>query len=225
MSRCMVGDVMTTNVVSARTDASFREIVDLLQGKGISAVPVVDSGNLVLGVISEADLLAKIVFAGGSERPRLFEGARIRTARGKAAGDTAEELMSTPAVTVLAHTPVSRAAKLMQSQRVRHLPVVNLAGRLIGIVAQRDLLSVFLRSDVTVAEDVRRALAQVPGVPPEQVTVDTIDGVVRLSGKLDRRSLVPELIRITRGVDGVVDVVSHLSFRQDDVIPVPAGVP
>jgi CBS domain-containing protein len=216
MTRRMVGDVMTTHVVSVREDATFREIVDLLENRGISAVPVVDWANLVVGVVSEADLLPKMEYAGDGIRRRLFEGQRIREAREKAAGDLAQDLMTKPAVTVLPETPVVNAAKLMVAVGVKRLPVVNLAGRLVGIVSRHDLLKVFLRTDVAITDDVRRELERVPGVDAAALTVETTEGIVTLGGKVERRSLVAIVVRLAERVEGVVDVVNRLSFKIDD---------
>jgi CBS-domain-containing membrane protein len=217
MTQREVGDVMTNDVVSVREDATFREIVDLLETRRISGVPVVDWANLVVGVVSEADLLRKLEFAGDESGRRLLAGRRVREAREKAAGGLAQDLMSKPAVTVLPETSVVHAARLMDSAGVKRLPVVNLAGRLTGIVSRRDLLKVFLRTDVAITDDVRRELDRVPGVDSTQVTVETMEGIVTLAGELDRRSLMPVVVRLAERVDGVVDVVNRLSFREDDV--------
>jgi CBS-domain-containing membrane protein len=216
MTKRTVGEVMTTDVVSVREDATFREIVDLLETRGISAVPVVDWANMVVGVVSEADLLPKMEYAGREVRRRLFEGHRVREAREKAAGDLARDLMTRPAMTVLPETTVVHAARLMDSAGVKRLPVVSLAGRLIGIVSRRDLLKVFLRTDVAITDDVRRELEPVPGVDATVLTIQTTEGIVTLAGELDRRSLIPVVVRLAERVEGVVDVVDRLSFRTDD---------
>jgi CBS-domain-containing membrane protein len=216
MTKRTVGEVMTTDVVSVREDATFREIVDLLETRGISAVPVVDWANMVVGVVSEADLLPKMEYAGREVRRRLFEGHRVREAREKAAGDLARDLMTRPAMTVLPETTVVHAARLMDSAGVKRLPVVSLAGRLIGIVSRRDLLKVFLRTDVAITDDVRRELEPVPGVDATVPTIQTTEGIVTLAGELDRRSLIPVVVRLAERVEGVVDVVDRLSFRTDD---------
>ncbi len=216
MTKRMVGDVMTTDVVSVREDATFREILDLLESHGIGAVPVVNWANMVVGVVSEADLLPKMEYAGDGIRRPLFEGHRVREAREKAAGDLAQDLMSKPAITVMPETAVVSAARLMDSVGVKRLPVVNLAGRLTGIVSRRDLLKVFLRTDVAITDDVRRELERVPGVDAAVLTVETTEGIVTVAGKLDRRSLIPVAVRLAERVEGVVDVVNRLSFGTDD---------
>jgi CBS domain-containing protein len=221
MSRPSVGDVMTTDVASVRQDALYREIVDILVERGVGAVPVVDGGDRVLGVVSEADLLPRVEFAEGTPAHRLFEGRRQRARREarreKAGGELALELMSAPAATVTAGTSVAGAAKLMESARVKRLPVVDDAGRLVGIVSRRDLLRVFLRSDEEIREEiVDDVLPRLLWMDPADVRVTVDDGVVTLTGEVERRSLVPVAVRLVERVYGVVGVVDRLSYRRDD---------
>ncbi|MEV8510476.1 CBS domain-containing protein [Actinoplanes sp. NPDC051475] len=106
MKTWTVNDVMTQEVVSVPPTASYRELVDLLVGRHFSAVPVVDDFRRVTGMVSEADLLRKIEYAG-EEEPRLFERRRRRTDRAKALAGTAAELMSTPAGGSSASSPAA----------------------------------------------------------------------------------------------------------------------
>jgi predicted transcriptional regulator len=95
-----VRDVMTDRVIAVREVASYKEIVAALTRFGVSAVPVVDADHRVVGVVSEADLMAKVEFADAEVRYPLFERRRRRAARQKAAGDRADELMTSPAITI-----------------------------------------------------------------------------------------------------------------------------
>ncbi|GAA0909465.1 hypothetical protein GCM10009549_17830 [Streptomyces thermoalcalitolerans] len=92
-----VGELMSRDVVRARPDTPFKEIVRLLEENDVTAVPVVDELDRPMGVVSEADLLCKSADrAGPSGRipvPRLEAWERA-----KAEGARAEELMSAPAV-------------------------------------------------------------------------------------------------------------------------------
>src|SRR4051794_39154885 len=128
MSRMRVSDVMTTDVVTVSGDTPFREIVEKFRTVGVGALPVVDGGNVVVDVVSEADLLPKMEFAGYHGRARLFEGRRGRNARAKAAATLARDLMTAPAVTVLANCTVAEAARLMDGVGVKQLPIVNVNG-------------------------------------------------------------------------------------------------
>jgi len=158
MKNWTVDDVMTTAVVSVDQAASYRSVVDLLVGRRVSAVPVVDSFQRVSGVVSETDLLRKIEYAG-DEAPRLFDGRRRRGERGKALARTAADLMSAPAVTVLRGTSIARAARQMDAQKVKRLPVVDDLGRLIGIVTRGDLLKAHLRPDDDIRADLGTGVA------------------------------------------------------------------
>jgi CBS-domain-containing membrane protein len=226
MGTWKVADVMTADAMSVDEQAPFKQIVDIMEAFGYNALPVVDSSGRVLGLVSSADLVPKIEFAGTEEQPHLFEGRRHRTARDKAAATAAAELMTTPAVTVLPQTTLVEAAKIMDSGDLKRLPVVDELGRLTGMVTRSDLLKVFLRDDTDIRREIRtEVLADLVGVEPSQIHVDVDDGVVTLLGRLDRRSLVPVTIRHIERVAGVVDVVSHLSYRVDDVNGEPRAVP
>jgi CBS domain-containing protein len=217
MNRWKIKDVMTSEVISVRPEMAFKDIVDILAEGGVSAVPVVDDEDRVLGVVSEADLLHKTEFAGESVTNRLLESRRHRTAREKAAGDVAGELMTSPAVTVTADTSLVEAARIMEGKEIKRLPVVDEQARLIGIASRRDLLKAFLRSDADIrAEVLEQVFERAMWIDRTSVGVEVSDGVVTLSGELERRSLIPIAVRLTRGVDGVVDVVDRLTYRHDD---------
>jgi len=224
MSRWNVADVMTVGAVSVQEDTPFKGIVDLLEAHEINAVPVVDGFDRVVGVVSSADLVPKIEFAGDDEHLRLFENRHTRQARGKAHATAAGELMSTPAVTVMSTASVVAAARIMESGELKRLPVVDDLGRLIGMVTRRDLLKVFLRSDAEIHREILAAAEDGPaGLEPARLRVEVDDGVVTLLGEVERTSLIPALVRQIERIDGVVDVVSHLSADIDDLDGQPKG--
>jgi CBS domain-containing protein len=219
MSRLRIADVMTTDVVSVDEDAPFREIVDLLAERGVSAVPVLDAAGHVVGVVSQADLLHRVELTAHPCDGYLFEGARRRAGREKAMAATARDLMSQPALTVTAYVSVSEGARRMDEAEVKRLPVVDEQGRLVGIVSRGDLLKVFRQPDAAIAERVvADVLRRAVGVAPPEVTVSVQDGVVTLAGTVERRSQIPVALGLTAAVDGVVDVVSELAYRWDDTV-------
>ncbi|MFE9172157.1 CBS domain-containing protein [Streptomyces kebangsaanensis] len=200
-----VNDVMTRTVVALTGGATFKDIVRTMERWGVSAMPVLDGAGRVIGVVSEDDLLRK----EESRDTDLDRGGRpLRWAElAKAGAVTAEELMSTPAVTVRAEATVARAARVMARHGVKRLPVVGADGVLTGIVSRADLLRVFLRGDEDIAEEVRREVVdeRFP-VPLESVQVRVRDGVVTLTGRALDTTLVPLAERLVRSVEGVVDV-------------------
>jgi CBS domain-containing protein len=216
-----VSDVMTTQVVSVAEDTPFKDIAETLIQGGISAVPVVDAAGHVLGVVSEADLLRKEEFREQyyreGYRPPLRARLRHPKARRKAAGDTAAELMTSPAISVTPDTSVVAAARLMDAHEVKRLAVVDGQGRLAGIVSRRDLVKPFLRADGDIAAEIREdVLDRSLWVDTAGVAVDVERGVVTLSGWMDRRTEAAIAVRLTQRVNGVVGVVDRLTWKQDD---------
>ncbi|PWU52165.1 hypothetical protein DLE60_31710 [Micromonospora globispora] len=217
MRTWQVGDVMTRDVVTVGEDAPYRQIVDVLIRRGISAVPVVDSFRRVLGVVSEADLLHKIERSGHPDERRVFEGRRRRTAREKADALVAKDLMTAPAVTAQAEAPLPAAARLMDREAVKRLPVLDDLGRLVGIVTRSDLLRVHLRTDAEIREDVvQEVLRRVLAVRDGLVTVQVRGGEVTLDGRLDRRTAVELAGRLAAQVSGVVQVHNAIGYDVDD---------
>jgi CBS domain-containing protein len=109
------------------------------------------------------------------------------------------------------------AAKLLARHGIKRLPVVDDQRRLVGIVSRSDLLRLFLRDDeATRREVVEQVLMRALWIDPNTVAVDVRDGIVTLAGRVERKSIVPAAVRLTRTVPGVVDVVDHLSFDWDD---------
>ncbi|MFF7209261.1 CBS domain-containing protein [Streptomyces sp. NPDC008238] len=211
-----VGDVMTCRVVAVTRLASFKEIVRALEQWHVSAVPVVEEGTRVVGVVSEADLLRKEerredepppVTSTASAASGPSTASTASAASRKAAALTAEQLMTAPAVTVRGDASLAQAARAMARHQVKRLPVVDARGMLKGVVSRGDLLKVFLRSDEEIARDVREnVVARLFPDAWRSVEVDVDEGVVTLSGLLGDRSLVPVADRLVRSVDGVVDV-------------------
>ena len=212
-----VDDVMTTDVVTVREDIPYREIVDTLTGRRVSAVPVVDEFRYVVGVVSEADLLHKIELVGAEPERRVFAGRQRREAQAKAHGLLARDLMSTPPVTVLPRATLAGAARLMDQERVKRLPVVDDLGRLCGIVSRGDLLRVYLRPDAEIRRDVvEEVLGRTLWVEPGRVEVTVTGGVVTLQGRTDRLSTAQLATKLTANVPGVVEVVDGLGYEFDD---------
>ncbi|MFB9831374.1 CBS domain-containing protein [Actinoallomurus acaciae] len=220
MSPTLVRDYMTTDVVILRPGDAFKEIVRALADRGVSGAPVVEETGRVMGVVTEADLLHKEAFTPVAEEPRRYFASRssTRVAQTKAAGDTATDLMSAPAITVDAEAPIARAARLMAVHGFKRLPVVGDDGALVGIISRADVVGVFLAPDdelrrQVVADVVERCLWE----NPERIRVQVRNGVVTLSGRLASKSLIPLTVALTRSIDGVVDVVDELSYDRDDM--------
>ena len=203
-----VKDVMTTQVVAVRRSATFKEMAVTLRRYRVSAFPVVDENGKVIGIVSEADMLAKEALADHG----LADGLRHHREVRKAAGVTAGDLMTHPAVTVRPEDSVEHAARLMYSLRIKRLPVVDAGRGLVGLISRTDLLAVYDRPD----EEIR---AQIEGLilhefleDPRQFAVTVKDGVVTLEGSPETAALGHDIVRKVRHVSGVVALRDQLSY-------------
>lgn len=208
-----VKDVMTTHVVAVRENASFKDMAARLREHGISAFPVLDAADRVIGVVSEADLLTKeaLEYAAGGR----IGGIRHHREQAKAAGTTAADLMTKPPVTIGPNEFVSRAARLMYERKVKRLPVVDDDGRLVGIVSRTDLLSVYNRPDADIRRDVIEGI--ILGTlfcDPARFAVTVKDGIVTVQGTPETAVVGHDMIEAIRHVEGVVAVRDRLSYPE-----------
>ncbi|MEV0173596.1 CBS domain-containing protein [Streptomyces sp. NPDC050803] len=222
MKHNKVGSVMTTEVVRAEYGTPFKEVARLLGDHRISGLPVVDEDEQVIGVISETDLLVRQAETPDPFEPRkrswfagLTREGRTRAAKAKAR--TAGQLMTEPPVTVHADDTIVEAARTMAQHHIERLPVLDEENRLVGIVTRRDLLQVFLRPDAEIrAEVIDEVLVRSLWLSPRAVDVSVTEGVVTLSGQMERKSETEIAVSMTRQTDGVVAVVDRLTHRLDD---------
>jgi CBS-domain-containing membrane protein len=215
-----VRDVMTTHVVAVRKRATFKDMAVRLREQRVSAFPVVDDDNKVIGLVSEADMLAKeaLDFSG----PGKVSGIIRHREQEKAAGITAEDLMTKPAVTIGPDELVSSAARLMYARRVKRIPVVDDDGRLIGIVSRVDVLSVYSRPDPDIRRDITEGvILDTLRTDPARFTVTVKDGIVTIEGVPETAAVGRDIIDGIRHVEGVVAVRDRLSYPRS-VRPVPA---
>ena len=207
-----VRDVMTTHVVAVRTSASFKEMADMMHRSRVSAFPVLDDTGRVIGVVSAGDLLVKeAVQAQGTS---LIAALRHVHEDDKAAGVTAADLMTRPAVTIGPDAPVEEAARLMYDKRVKRLPVTRAGGKLVGIVSRVDVLSVFSRPDAEISAEVtRQVLPGVAGRSPHGLRIEVRDGIVTVSGHAADEREARDITEAIRHVQGVVAVRDRLEHR------------
>lgn len=209
-----VKNVMTTDVVAVTETASYKHLIELMRHRRISSVPVVDAAGHVSGVVSEADLLLKEVGLDA------LTGLRATGRRGelaKAAGLTAADLMTQPAVTIGPEDSVREAARRMHDYRIKHLPVVGHDGELAGVVSRIDLLGVFDRPDQDIGSEIsEKILAGRPGLDPQAISVTVASGVVTVGGRAPSKAVAGELIDAICRTEGVVDVRDKISWPQAD---------
>jgi CBS domain-containing protein len=206
-----VRDVMTTHVVAVRLNATYKDMAARLREFRVSAFPVLDDDNKVIGVVSEADLLTKEALEYSVPGPTggILHGRE----RAKAAAVIAADLMTRPAVTIGPREPVSHAARLMYSRKLKRLPVVDDEGRLIGIVTRTDVLGVYSRPDAEIRNAIiENIIVGLMLMDPAHFSVTVKDGVVTVEGKPENASVGRDLIQEIRHVEGVVAVRDRLGY-------------
>jgi CBS domain-containing protein len=214
-----VSDVMSRDVTSVTPDTALRDVARTLAERRISGVPVVDAAGRCLGIVSEADLLAKQLSRPSNRRSPLEwilgeqrdpEELRRHGAR------TAAEAMSAPVISIAPDRPLRDAAALMVDRSVNRLPVLSV-DRLVGIVTRADLVRAYLRLDEdiehTIHDDVLR---RTMWLDPDEFVIEVREGPVRINGRVDRRSSARIIERLIGLVDGVAAVESHIAWELDD---------
>jgi CBS domain-containing protein len=223
-----IGELMTTDPVAVGPETPLKDVAAILLAHRISGVPVIGERLEVLGVVSEADIIAKAA-GPGTDGPRIISwllGDRHVDAQ-KITARTAAEAMGSPAITVGVADTVAEAARLMTEHGIKRLPVVE-NDILIGIVTRTDLVRAFTRSDEEIVKEIRELLVETLWLHEPDLDVRVERGEVLLTGHMQRRSDAELLARLARRVPGVVDVRSTLTWAWDDSHPgkeKPARVP
>jgi CBS-domain-containing membrane protein len=210
-----VHEVMTTDVATTTPEALLKDAALELVRRRISGMPVIDGDRHVVGVVSEADILAK---EGDEQKPGGFlqwlvdPGDPWVAARFDAV--TVGDAMSSPARTVAADRTVAEAATLMLDENVNRLPVIDPDGMLIGLVSRGDLVRAFVRTDEEILKEIEDdVLRRVMWLNPSDVEVTVEDGIVTIKGEVASEADADLLPKFVRRVPGVVEVTSALTHR------------
>lgn len=141
-------DIMTRHVVSVPPEASVLQAGELMLQHDISGLPVVDADGRVLGIVTERDFM-RCAGTCGEVRPRWLEVVMGRAQLGDSAAQRCEsriaDVMTRNPVTVTEDIPIEDIVRLMDTHRIKRVPVVR-GGRLVGIIARVDLMRALVRS-------------------------------------------------------------------------------
>ena len=140
-----VGDVMTRDAIAIRTHADIHEVAGLLSEHRISGLPVVDEEGVVVGVVTEADILSMT----GMEKVHTFKDI-LRHLLGeplpeRKRGNNVGEIMSSPAITTRPDADIRDVARILDERRIKRLPVVDERNRLLGVISRADIVRAMRR--------------------------------------------------------------------------------
>jgi CBS domain-containing protein len=216
--------LMTRDLISVGPDASLKEAARRMVEAGVSGLPVTDSFGHLVGIVSEADFVAT---EAGRRRERragllrfLFRDTEMPTGE-----RLVRDVMSTELITLGPDADHTEAARVMQRERIKRIPVVE-DGRLVGLVSRSDIIRVFARSDLEIIEEINHhIMGDILWIDPRRVTVRCEDGNVELRGRLETKTDADLLGKLVARADGVVSVANRLDWDVDNTRLETVGLP
>lgn len=210
-----VRDLMSTDPITTSPETLLKDAARLMVQAKVSGLPVMKDGKLV-GIVTEGDFLRQ---EANRDQPYRFSllDALFGDDPTPPIVETVAEVMTEQVLTVSPDTGLSEAARIMANRRIKRLPVVDDDGNLIGILSRADVVNAFTKPDEVIEDEIREDIVRrLLFLDPKAVEVKVKDGVVTLGGELENRTEAHLLEELTRRLDGVIRVVSNLTFQVDD---------
>lgn len=216
-------DIMSPDVVCINAKESVFDAAQLMLGAAVSAVPVIDDKGIVVGIISEADLLRRVEIGTTAKKSWL---ARLVDSEGAAAHDFVaaharriSDIMTREVVTAGEDEPLEGLVGLLERHKIKRIPIVR-DGVLTGVVSRSDLLRAVLSrepdlpmlqpTDRALREMVVAALANHSWTSKWPVNVFANDGVIHLWGFVEGEEIRKAYRVAAENVPGVRRVKNHL---------------
>jgi CBS domain-containing protein len=208
-----VSDAMTRDVVTVAPETTLKDAAGELVRHRISGLPVVDLLRRVVGVVSEADVVAKEVDERptGSALRRFLEGPPVDD---RFYARTVAEAMTAPALTIEPGRPLAQAASIMLAEGVNRLPVVDDEGRLVGLVTRGDLVKAFARDDTEIGRELVEMIRDDLWMDPSEFEIEVVHGRVTITGDVENEADARVIRTLARRIPGVVEVISKLRVPQ-----------
>jgi len=220
------GDIMTRQPITATPEMLIAEAVKLMAQHRISGLPVVDATGVVVGIVSEGDLLRRAELGTERQHRRWVElllgpGRRAREyvdAHARKVG----EVMTDEVASVVAETSLADVVRIIERRHIKRLPVIDESGRLVGIVSRADLVHALLASltqsqpkpgtpgDAELRDMILAEIARQPWGPRYSIDVKVADGVVDLYGAITDEYERPAVRVVAENIAGVKAVRDHL---------------
>jgi len=195
-------DVMTIGAISVQPDSTVAHAARLMLEHGISGLPVVTAGGRLVGILSERDLLRrKELGTAGTEMRWLdfwLDADRLAHQYAREHGDKVEDVMSRNVVSVAPDTSLNDVVMLMESHKIKRVPVVR-GGKLAGMISRANLLSALVRlagevpqqaeGDTAIRKNILDEIAGKPWAPAAALDILVRDGVVTLNGTVESEGI------------------------------------
>jgi CBS-domain-containing membrane protein len=138
--KILVTDVMTREVIAVKKYDDIHEAARLLSENRISGLPVVDAENIVLGVVTEADILSMTGIKDGHNFKDILRHILGEPLPERKSGDLVGDIMTSPAVTTRPDVDIKEVARVLDEKRIKRLPVVDEKNKLLGIISRADIV-------------------------------------------------------------------------------------
>jgi CBS domain-containing protein len=227
MKAAKAADVMVSKVITVGPDTAVREIANVLFTNRISAVPVVDDDGVLVGIVSEGDLIHRVEVGTDREYSWWF---KLVSNKGMMARDylkshatRAADVMTKHVVSVPPDMPLGELASLLERHGIKRVPIVDSSGKLVGIVSRADLVHALAnwRSDIavepsvadsTLRERIRTEITSHLLADVSQINVIVRDGVVELWGDAGSRDEKDAIRVAAELVPGVRKIEDHIAI-------------
>ena len=216
-------DIMTSPAITAVPETTLLEIAQLMLDHRISAVPIVDKSQALVGLVSEGDLVRRAETGLPQKHSwwlSMFGNATVLADEFvKSHGMTAKEVMTKGVITAGEDTPLWEIAETLESKKIKRVPIVS-DGQIVGIVSRANLLQALplqqdkistppSRADSSIRDELIQLLQDEPWADAAHVNVMVADGKVHIWGSVRSDSQRNALSVAARNVAGVIDVDNH----------------
>ncbi|WP_033135688.1 CBS domain-containing protein [Aeromonas finlandensis] len=219
-------NVMTTAPVTVNEHTPILEVVSLLLNLKISGLPVLNGDGVMVGIVTEGDLLRRSELGTEIKRPHwkelFYSPGELAKEYVQSHACYANEVMTTKPLTVTPEMPLDEVISLMESNKIKRVPVVR-EGKLVGIITRADILkalrTILVRDhspehadDYHIKKEIIHRIHNQHWAPKSRIRVNVTNGVVEIYGTILDENLRTALITLIEEVTGNCDVQDHLVF-------------
>lgn len=227
----LAANVMSINPITVNEDTPILEVVSLLTSLKIGGLPVLDDTGVIVGIITESDLMRRSELGTEIKHPYWKEiflsPGTLAKEYTKSHACYAKEVMTFKPLTVELNTPIDEVINLMEINNIKRVPVIDL-GRLVGIITRADILKALrailtrnreqkkrhqgVVTDESISVEISERIYNQPWAPRSRIRISVEDGTVHIYGTILDENLRSAIITLIEEVTGSQNINDHLIF-------------